>query len=109
MKSAMNGGLNLSILDGWWVEGFDGDNGWGLPGDVIFDTHIQDERDSAALFDVLQNEVVPLFYERDASGVPHGWIAMIKRSLKTIGPRFSATRMLGEYIDEAYELRRPVD
>jgi starch phosphorylase len=109
MKSAMNGGLNLSILDGWWVEGFDGDNGWGLPGDVIFDTHIQDERDSAALFDVLQNEVVPLFYERDAAGVPHGWIAMIKRSLKTIGPRFSATRMLGEYIDEAYELRRPVD
>jgi starch phosphorylase len=107
MKSALNGGLNLSILDGWWAEAFDGDNGWGLPGEVVFDTHIQDERDSAALFDVLQNEVVPLFYERDAAGIPRGWTAMMKHSLKTVGPQFAATRMLFDYVDEAYELRRP--
>jgi starch phosphorylase len=104
MKAAMNGGLNLSTLDGWWVEGFDSTNGWGLPGDVAFDTHLQDQRDASVFFDVLQNEVVPLFYDRGADGVPHGWIAMVKRSLMSIGPQFSATRMLLDYIDDAYDL-----
>jgi starch phosphorylase len=104
MKAAMNGGLNLSTLDGWWAEGFDITNGWGLPGDVAFDTHVQDQRDAAVFFDVLQNEVVPLFYDRGADGVPHGWIAMVKRSLMSIGPQFSATRMLLDYVREAYDL-----
>ena len=105
MKAALNGGLNLSVLDGWWAEGFDGANGWGLPGDVAFDAHVQDQRDAVAFFDVLHNEVVPLFYDRDAEGVPHRWIAMVKRSLITLGPRFCATRMLMDYVDEAYDLR----
>ena len=105
MKSAMNGGLNLSILDGWWAEAFDGENGWGLPGEVAFDAHIQDQRDSAIFYDVLQHEVVPLFYDRSPDGVPHGWIAKVKRSLMTVGPGFSATRMLMDYVDEAYDLR----
>ena len=105
MKSALNGGLNLSILDGWWAEAFDGENGWALPGEVAFDAHIQDQRDAAVFYDVLQQEVVPLFYERGADGVPHAWIARVKRSLRTIAPRFSATRMLRDYIDEAYDLR----
>jgi starch phosphorylase len=105
MKSALNGGLNLSILDGWWAEAFDGENGWGLSGEVVFDTRIEDQRDAAAFYDVLQHEVVPLFYERGPDGVPHGWLARVKRSMTTIGPRFSASRMLNDYIDEAYELR----
>jgi starch phosphorylase len=105
MKAALNGGLNLSILDGWWAEGFDGANGWGLPGDVAFDAHVQDQRDAAVFYDVLHNEVVPLFYDRGPDGVPHGWISMVKRSLMSIGPRFSATRMLLDYVDDAYDLR----
>jgi starch phosphorylase len=105
MKSALNGGLNLSVLDGWWAEGFDGENGWGLPGEVAFDQRVQDQRDAAVFFDLLQNEVVPLFYARGDDGVPHGWLAMVKRSLRTVGPRFSATRMVNDYIDEAYDLR----
>jgi starch phosphorylase len=104
MKAALNGGLNLSTLDGWWAEGFDTTNGWGLPGDVAFDAHVQDQRDAATFFEVLHNEVVPLFYDRGADGVPHGWIAMVKRSLMSIGPQFSATRMLLDYVDEAYDL-----
>ena len=105
MKAALNGGLNLSILDGWWAEGCDEGNGWGLPGEVTFDDNVQDQRDGAVFFDVLQNEVVPLFYDRGADGVPHGWIAMVKRSLMTVGPQFCATRMLMDYVDEAYDLR----
>ena len=105
MKSALNGGLNLSILDGWWVEGFDGGNGWGLPGEVAFDDHVQDQRDAAVFFDVLLHEVVPLFYDRGPDGVPHGWIARVKRSLMTVGPQFCATRMVLDYVDDAYDLR----
>jgi len=109
MKAALNGGLQVSILDGWWAEGFDGENGWALPGEVAFDARIQDQRDAAAFYDVLQHEVLPLFYDRAPDGIPHGWIAKVKRSLKTIGPRFSATRMLNDYLDDAYEVREPVD
>ncbi|MGO8686540.1 MAG: alpha-glucan family phosphorylase [Candidatus Dormibacteria bacterium] len=105
MKSALNGGLNLSILDGWWAEGFDATNGWALPGEIPFDAQVQDQRDAAALFDVLHHEVVPLFYDRGPDGVPHGWVAMVKRSLMTVGPRFCATRMVLDYVDEAYDLR----
>ncbi|HAW10652.1 MAG TPA: alpha-glucan phosphorylase, partial [Chloroflexi bacterium] len=105
IKAALNGGLNLSILDGWWAEGCDLTNGWGLPGEVTFDDSVQDQRDGAVFFDVLQNEVVPLFYDRGPDGVPHGWIAMVKRSLMTIGPQFCATRMLMDYVDDAYDLR----
>ena len=105
MKAALNGGLNLSTLDGWWAEGFDLTNGWALPGEVAFDAHVQDQRDAAVFFDVLHNEVVPLFYDRGPDGVPHGWIAMVKRSLMTIGPQFCATRMVLDYVDEAYDLR----
>jgi starch phosphorylase len=105
MKSALNGGLNLSILDGWWAEAYDGSNGWGLPGEVAFDDRVQDQRDAAVFYDVLEHEVAPLFYERDAEGLPRGWIARIRASLRTNGPRFSATRMLLNYVDEAYDLR----
>ena len=105
MKAALNGALNLSVLDGWWAEAFDGENGWGLPGEVAFDLHVQDQRDAAVFYDVLENEVLPLFFDRDADGIPHRWLSRVKRSLRSVGPRFSAARMLNDYIDEAYELR----
>jgi starch phosphorylase len=102
MKSAMNGGLNLSILDGWWAEAYDGTNGWGIgsdPGQLWWE---QDGRDADALFDLIEQEVLPLFQQRDADGVPRHWIAKVKESLKTIGPRFCATRMVRDYLEKTY-------
>jgi glycogen phosphorylase len=104
MKSAVNGGLNLSVIDGWWEEGFDGTNGWGIPGEPLDDPGAQDARDAQVLFDLLENEVVPLFYQRDETGIPHGWVTRVKASLRTIGPRFSAARMLRDYITDVYHL-----
>jgi starch phosphorylase len=102
MKSAVNGGLQLSVLDGWWAEGYDGHNGWALPGDVDADPRAQDERDIATLHRLIAEEVVPTFYEHDQQGIPKNWLARIKASLRSIGPRFSAARMLAEYIDGPY-------
>jgi starch phosphorylase len=102
MKSCLGGGLQLSVLDGWWSEAFDGSNGWAIQGDVDNDHAAQDMRDAHALFDLLEREVVPMFYERDADGVPQRWVAMMRRSLMTHGPRFSATRMLVDYASRVY-------
>ena len=103
MKSAANGGLNLSVLDGWWAEGYDGGNGWaidgGHPGEA---EQAQDGRHAHALYDILEHEVKPLFYDRDADGVPHGWLERVKASLCTNGPRFSASRMVEEYASTIY-------
>jgi starch phosphorylase len=104
MKAAVNGGLNLSVLDGWWAEAYDGDNGWAIPGDIVFDHTVQDARDAAALFDIVENEVIPLFYERDAAGIPRGWLRKVRASMRSNGPRFSATRMMHDYINQAYAL-----
>jgi starch phosphorylase len=105
MKAVLNGGLNLSVLDGWWAEAFDGENGWGIPGDTVYDPVIQDTRDAAMLYDLLEHEVAPLFYDRDRDGIPRGWVRRIKRSLRTNGPRFSATRMVRDYVETAYALQ----
>ena len=102
MKSVINGGLQLSVLDGWWAEGFDGENGWGLPGEVDDDHPAQDERDADALHKALDDEVVAAFYERDGDGPPAAWLARMRASLKTLAPRFSATRMLSEYLAGPY-------
>jgi len=102
MKSVINGGLQLSVLDGWWAEGYDGENGWGLPGEVDADHHAQDERDAAALHEALDDEVLPAFYGRDGDGPPPAWMARVRASLKTLAPRFSATRMLSEYLAGPY-------
>lgn len=102
MKAVLNGGLNLSVLDGWWAEAYNGTNGWALPGDIVYDPAVQDSRDAAAFYDCLEHEVVPLFYDRDIDGIPHGWVARIKDSLKTNGPMFSATRMVRQYVTDAY-------
>ncbi len=102
MKSAMNGGLNLSVLDGWWDEAYDGENGWAISGEVDADTDAQDARHASALYGLLENEVVPTFYDRRPDGVPHAWIARVKHSLKTNGPQFCATRMVSEYLAGPY-------
>jgi starch phosphorylase len=102
MKSAMNGGLQLSVLDGWWSEGWDGDNGWAIDGETDDDELAQDARHATALYDLLEREVVPMFYDRDESGVPRAWVQRLKRSLRTIGPRFSATRMVNDYVRDVY-------
>jgi starch phosphorylase len=102
MKSAVNGGLQLSVLDGWWAEGYTGENGWALPGEVDPDPHAQDERDVETLHRIIADEVVPAFYDRDEHGLPPRWLAMIRASLRSNGPRFSAARMLAEYVDGPY-------
>jgi starch phosphorylase len=104
MKAAINGALNLSVLDGWWAEAYDGSNGWGIPGDPMEDVAEQDARDAGMLYDLLENEVVPLFYGRDAGGVPVGWVQRMKASLRTVGPRFSAARVVDEYATRVYGL-----
>ena len=102
MKSCLGGGLQLSVLDGWWAEAFDGSNGWAINGDIAADPQAQDLRDAGALFDLLENEVLPMFHQRDDQGIPQRWVAMMRRSLQTNGPRFSAKRMLREYAGRIY-------
>ena len=107
MKAACNGVLNLSVLDGWWAEAYDGSNGWAIEGSEDADAASKDARDAAALFDLMEREVIPMYYDRDAAGIPHAWIARIKASLRTIGPRFCATRMLDEYARKIYTPAQP--
>ena len=102
MKSVLGGGLQLSVLDGWWAEAYDGSNGWAIDGRVEDDHERQDWHDADALFELLERQVVPMFHERDAEGIPQRWVAMLRRSLMTNGPRFSATRMVREYADRIY-------
>jgi starch phosphorylase len=102
IKAAFSGTLNLSVLDGWWAEAYDGSNGWAIDGTEDPNAEAKDARDAAALFDLLEREVIPLYYERDSQGIPRGWVARIKASLRTIGPRFCATRMLDEYVRDIY-------
>jgi starch phosphorylase len=102
MKSVINGGLQLSVLDGWWAEGYDGENGWALPGEVDDNHQAQDERDAAVLHEVLDAEVLPAFYGREGNDPPAAWLARVRASLKTLAPRFSATRMLSEYLAGPY-------
>jgi starch phosphorylase len=102
MKVAVNGGLQLSVLDGWWAEGYDGSNGWALDGSIDDDHAAQDARHADDLYRLLEDEIVPEFYGREAGGPPQAWIARIKRSMRTLIPAFSATRMLSEYEQHIY-------
>jgi starch phosphorylase len=101
MKASLNGVLNLSILDGWWTEGYNGRNGWAF-GSEAAACEGRDAADAAAVYDILENEVVPLYYNRSADDIPHGWVAMMKESIKSNGPRFSARRMVKEYVARYY-------
>jgi starch phosphorylase len=104
MKAALNGALNLSVLDGWWPEAYDGKNGWviGNDGDYHGDEGAQDRDDAGSLYATLEQQILPAYYERDARGLPMEWIRMMKDSIATIMSRFSAQRMVKEYADRAY-------
>ena len=103
MKAAMNGVPHLSIGDGWWAEGFNGSNGWVIDGGAPADNYdAVDAADASALYRMLEEEVVPAFYDRDASGVPHRWLAIVKEAIRTVAPRFSARRMVKEYVERMY-------
>jgi len=103
-KAAMNGILNLSILDGWWPEGFDGRNGWAIGGGRSFeDDERADAEDADALYAILEGEVVPLYYDRDEGGVPHAWLERVKEAIATVAPRFNAQRMVKDYVTRYYE------
>jgi starch phosphorylase len=102
-KVVLNGGLNMSVLDGWWAEAYDGLNGFAIgTGDTHVSTELHDLRDGEALERVLEDEVVPLYYNRDRDGLPREWIARMKRAIKTLGWRFSADRMVVDYVLKLY-------
>jgi len=102
-KVVLNGGLNLSILDGWWAEAFDGVNGFAIgTGRTHSDVHVHDARDGEDLMRTLRDEVIPLYYERDRDGLPRGWIKRMKRTIRTLGWRFNADRMVMDYTLKCY-------
>jgi glycogen phosphorylase len=101
MKIAVNGGLNLSVMDGWWCEAYDSDSGWAIASGAA-DAERQDDIDAAALFNLLSSEVIPLFYDRDSDGIPVRWLARVRTSMRRLIPRFSADRMLREYVHALY-------
>src|SRR2546430_9844724 len=98
MKVCGNGGLNFSVLDGWWVEGYQGDNGFaiGAGEDYGGDTETQDEVESRALYDMLEKEIVPMFYKRGSDGSPRDWLRVMKRSISTLTPVFNTNRQVEE-------------
>jgi starch phosphorylase len=114
MKSALNGGLNLSIRDGWWDEWYDGENGWEIPSaDGVASEARRDDLESSALYNLLEQAVAPKFYERDEHGVPPRWIEMVRHTLQTLGPKVLASRMVRDYVEHYYvpaaqSLRRTV-
>jgi len=102
-KAALNGVLNFSILDGWWREGYNGNNGWAIGTDETNpDTQFQDDMDAEDLYDTLENEIIPLYYERSAGDLPLEWIAKIKESIRTLAPEFSMRRMVKAYAHDMY-------
>jgi len=103
MKSALNGGLNLSILDGWWDEWYDGENGWAIPtADGVDDPDHRDDLEAAALYDLIETSVAARFYDRDAAGLPRRWLQMVRHTLATLGPKVLADRMVADYVGELY-------
>ena len=114
MKSALNGGLNLSIRDGWWDEWFDGDNGWEITSAEVVSEDRRDDLEARALYDLLQESVAPKFYDRDDNGVPGRWVEMVRHTLQTLGPKVLASRMVRDYTERYYapaaaSLRRTIE
>ncbi|OBA70905.1 glycogen phosphorylase [Mycolicibacterium elephantis] len=114
MKSALNGGLNLSIRDGWWDEWYDGENGWEIPtANGLADENRRDDLEAAALYDLLEQSVTPKFYDRDDRGIPTRWVEMVRHTLIALGPKVLASRMVRDYTEKYYapaaqSLRRTV-
>lgn len=103
MKATANGALNLSVPDGWWVEGFQPELGWCIGSGEFYDNlQEQDEVESRTIYDILEREIVPLFFDRGLDGLPRKWIAMMKRSMRVLCPQFNSNRMVEEYTDRCY-------
>ncbi|MGX5655819.1 alpha-glucan family phosphorylase [Geodermatophilus nigrescens] len=103
MKAALNGGLNLSIRDGWWDEWFDGQNGWAIPtADGVSDPTRRDDVEARAIYDLLATQVLPRFYETDRDGIPTRWVEMVRHTLRETGPKVLATRMVRDYVEHLY-------
>jgi starch phosphorylase len=103
MKPPLHGGLNCSILDGWWPEAFNGRNGWAIGDGRTFKSRTQQDRyDADAIYELLENSIVPLFYTRDRAGLPRRWIGRMKNAMKTVCPAFNTHRMVGEYAAKYY-------
>jgi starch phosphorylase len=104
MKAALNGGLNCSILDGWWDELFNGENGWAISSaEQIEDEARRDEVEANSLFELLERQIVPLFYERWEGPVPRRWVRRVKACLRSLGPEVTAARMVRDYVEDLYE------
>ncbi len=102
-KAALNGAVNFSVLDGWWREGYNGHNGWIIGDEKVWeDESAQDEADAASLYEILETEIVPLYYKRAADNIPYEWLGWVKESIATLAPRFSMRRMIKEYADKIY-------
>ena len=104
MKPPLHGGINCSILDGWWPECFNGKNGWKIgDGREFTDRQKQDRYDANAIYELLENEIVPIFYNRDRSGIPRQWVRIMLESMKTVGSEFNTHRMVREYWRKYYQ------
>jgi starch phosphorylase len=102
-KAALNGALNLSVLDGWWPEACDGENGWAIgQAEPYQDEDLEDRDDAQALYRLLEDQVIPLYYDRDETGIPQEWIARMKHAIVTVAPQFSGARMVRDYAERAY-------
>jgi len=103
MKAALNGVLNCSILDGWWDEAYENDLGWAIGrGETYANLDMQDEIESQALYDLLEKQIIPLYYDRDNHSIPRNWIARMKKCISTLAPAFNTNRMVGEYAEKLY-------
>jgi starch phosphorylase len=104
MKASLNGVLHLSVSEGWWHEGFNGTNGWVIGADVKTSSpEAEDQADATALYRLLEEEIIPLYYSRDRSGLPRGWMRMVKEAIRSIVPAFCSRRMLKEYAERMYQ------
>jgi starch phosphorylase len=103
MKAAANGALHFSVLDGWWEEGYEREIGWAIGNGEEYDDHVfQDETESRALYDILENDIIPVFYDRGHDGLPRRWVSMMKSSMHRLCPMFNSHRMVSEYWDRFY-------
>jgi starch phosphorylase len=102
MKAAANGVLNFSVLDGWWREAFNGQNGWAIGEDAELGAEVKDEADAESLYNTLESEIVPLYYNRNGDDIPHEWLERVKASVGSVTPYFSTRRMLKEYMERLY-------
>jgi starch phosphorylase len=96
MKASLNGVPQLSILDGWWIEGFNGKNGWAFTGS-------DDDKDADAIYNILETKVIPLYYKMDDNGIPNDWVKLMKEAIKSTSAAFSARRMVKEYTKKFYQ------